>query len=131
MFRECESELFVTISYYTGQPTVASWSKEMNGGRKMAVGLYDHDIILKPNRLLLNLELMKVANYYHRQNKSVVLMKDLSETDNFEKVFIFRNLPEKNVPANIKRKVATDIIFLPQKNIEYFGLVYSGRNMFQ
>ena len=63
----------------------------------MAVGFYDHDIILKPNRLLLNLELMKIANYYHRQNKSVVLMKDLSEIDNFEKVFYFLEICQRKM----------------------------------
>ena len=31
----------------------------------MAVGFYDYDLELKPRKLMLNLEAMKIASFYH------------------------------------------------------------------
>lgn len=93
----------------------------------MAIGFYDHDIFLKPKSLLFNLELMKIARYFNNKKENVTLIQNLKDIDNFEKVFIFRDIPKKNInPSNLKDAKLNQIIFFPDKNIEYYGLIYNG-----
>ncbi len=84
----------------------------------MAVGFYDQDILEKPNKVLINLELMKIANYYNSLGQSVSLIQDVSKADNFEKIYSFRN-----ISFDISRKKIKDV---DHDNVEHYGLAYHG-----
>lgn len=86
----------------------------------MSVGFYDTDTHIKPKKLLLNLELMKVANYYREQGEAVILENDLSKITNHDKFFIFRDLLPKQAFKNHK-----SIFHSPEEDVKHFGLAYT------
>lgn len=85
----------------------------------MAVGFYDYDIYLKRYKLLLNLEAMKIANYYFNQKENVSLLKNLQDIKNFDKGYVFRNIPDEKVPF---KNIPTQYL---GEGVEHLGLVYT------
>ena len=74
-------------------------------GGWMAIGFYDFDPGLKPTKLFLNLEAMKLANYYTNKGQSVKLVDNLDDYDNFDKFYIFRNIMPKQTEKKINNKI--------------------------
>lgn len=85
----------------------------------MAIGFYDYDIYLKPTKLLLNLEAMKIASYYNNLGKAVVLESDLKKAKEYEEFYIFRNTLSKN--TSLKKEVLAEF----DQHMHYYGLAYS------
>ena len=79
----------------------------------MAIGFCDMDIINKPNKLLLNLEAMKLARYYELNSKQVILTDDYTRWEDFEEFYIFQNL------------LSTKPISLPRP-VQQIGFAYTG-----
>ncbi len=86
----------------------------------MAVAFYDYDLKLKPNKVMLNLEAMKIAAYHTSKQENIVLLKDIKEIEEYDKAYVFRNLQPKRV-ANEK-----DIKIVLQKGVSHYGLAYTG-----
>jgi len=85
----------------------------------MAIGFYDYDIYLKPNKLLFNLEAMKIANYYHKLGESVILVNKVTDCPLYEKFYVFRNVLEKQT---VRKPAET----LCDPNATHLGLAYTG-----
>lgn len=58
----------------------------------MAIGFCDMDIIKKPNKLLLNLEAMKIARFYESKGKQIILVDSPEQYKDFEEFYLFQNL---------------------------------------
>lgn len=85
----------------------------------MSIGFYDYDLLLKPSKVVMNLEAMKIANYYHRQGEIVTLENSLDNINSYDKFYICRNLMAKKVP------VGKDIISTSADNTTHIGLAYT------
>jgi len=85
----------------------------------MSVGFYDYDIHFKPKKLLLNLEAMKIAAYYNKLGKAVILEDNLKNINDHEYFYIFRNIMAKNLKH--EKKILPEI----GKNISNIGLAYT------
>jgi hypothetical protein len=85
----------------------------------MAVGFFDYDIILKPKKLYLNLEAMKIASYHNKRGTNVVLTDNLNDYSKFEEFYICKNI----MPQNFR---ATTFKTIKSPNTQYLGLAFSG-----
>lgn len=85
----------------------------------MTVGFYDYDLRLKPNKILLNLEAMKIAAYYKNQGEKIFLLDNLEDRDQYDELYVFRNVMVKNVTRG------KDIQAIHSPNVSHSGLAYS------
>lgn len=94
----------------------------MSGGKtRMAVGFYDYDLELKPHKLMLNLEAMKIASYYHNLGESISLVNNLTCADNYDQFYICRNVLYKQSDAVVKNEVEV----ANKPHVHRIGLAYS------
>lgn len=80
----------------------------------MSVGLYDLDMALY-RRVPFNLEIMKLATYYKKQNEIVVLAPDFTP-EKYTKFIVRKDYDDGNYPTNLG--------LVP--NVEYGGHAFTG-----
>jgi len=85
----------------------------------MSIGFYDFDIELKPNKLMLNLEAMKIAAYYNNLGQVITLTNDLRDYSKYDEFYVCRNV----LPKNVEREKA--IRTIQADNVHHIGLAYS------
>ena len=85
----------------------------------MAIAFYDYDIYLKPSKIMLNLELMKIASYYNKRGDATYLISDLSTIGEFDHIYVFRNvMPKRTIKKEVER--------IEGENVTHIGLAFTG-----
>ena len=75
-----------------------------------SIGLYDIDF-LHGSKFSLNLELMKVFNYYHKRGHVVNLIKKNENLKRYNKIIFFKESPNLKIPKDLSLTGETKIIY--------------------
>lgn len=66
----------------------------------MHIGLYDIDLHHSPNPVL-NLELMKIFNYYYSKGLKITMMRPQDDEGRFSKIIYFKDSPALQIPKGL------------------------------
>jgi hypothetical protein len=67
----------------------------------MVIGLYDIDLWHR-GKAMPNLELMKMYNYHHKNNDTVIMMKPNENEGRFNRIIYFKDNPNIQIPKQLK-----------------------------
>lgn len=87
----------------------------------MSIAFYDYDIYLKPTKIMLNLEAMKIASYYKNKGQAIYLIDNINTIDQYDQAFVFRNVMPKS--SSVSKKT---IDYINSPNVNYIGNAYTG-----
>lgn len=81
----------------------------------MSIGILDYDAITTPRYFKFNLEAMKLASYYKKNNYITKLILDLDDIDRFDTIYLRKDIKNLRFPSEL----------IAEEKVKYGGLAFT------